>query len=180
MGCSPTTTNQTPIKTSNIQNGENKSEENEQNEENEEEENSNETPENHLSQIEEILDKNSNTRKDIITIHLNKSNTNLLNSNTQKSLIIEEVTLTKENENNSVSQNNNVVNNKFIENTIISMNSNYNKRIKNINEIFKINEEKTKDDNLIIKVIVKANKYEIMYPIWIENNKKVKFNVGGK
>ena len=180
MGCSPTTTNQTPIKTSNIQNGENKSEENEQNEENEEEENSNETPENHLSQIEEILDENSNTRKDIITIHLNKSNTNLLNSNTQKSLIIEEVTLTKENENNSVSQNNNIMNNKFIENTIISMNSNYNKRIKNINEIFKINEEKTKDDNLIINVIVKANKYEIMYPIWIENNKKVKFNVSGK
>ena len=66
-----------------------------------------------------VLDENSNTRKDIITIHLNKSNTNLLNSNTQKSLIIEEVTLTKENENNSVSQNNNVVNNKFIENFLI-------------------------------------------------------------
>ena len=125
MGCSPTSINKSPsVQTPNIKNTSNNEEENEEKEDNEESENSNETPENHLSQIEEILDENSNTKKDIITIHLNRSSTNLINTNTQKSLIIEEATLTKENENNSIKENK--VNQENFDNTFISMNTKYN------------------------------------------------------
>ena len=180
MGCSPTSINKTPtIQTSNIKNNSNNEEENEEKEDNEESENSNETPENHLSQIEEILDENnSNTKKDIITIHLNKSSTNLINTNTQKSLIIEEATLTKENENNSIKENQ--MNDEFFDKTFISMNTKYNDKSNKINDLFKVSEEISNNDNLIISVIVKANKYEVMYPIWIENNKTIIFNVTGK
>ena len=179
MGCSPTSINKTPtIQTSNIKNNSNNEEENEEKEENEESENSNETPENHLSQIEEILDENSNTKKDIITIHLNKSNTNLNNTNTQKSLIIEEATLTKENENNSIKENK--IKDEYFDNTFISMNTKYNSKSNKIHDLFEVSEELSNNDNVIISVIVKANKYEVMYPIWIENNKTIIFNVSGK
>ena len=179
MGCSPTSINKTPtIQTSNIKNNSNNEEENEEKEENEESENSNETPENHLSQIEEILDENSNTKKDIITIHLNKSSTNLNNTNTQKSLIIEEATLTKENENNSIKENK--IKDEYFDNTFISMNTKYNSKSNKIHDLFEVSEELSNNDNVIISVIVKANKYEVMYPIWIENNKTIIFNVSGK
>ncbi len=179
MGCSPTSINKSPsVQTPNLKNSSNNEEENEEKEDNEESENSNETPENHLSQIEEILDENSNTKKDIITIHLNRSSTNLINTNTQKSLIIEEATLTKENENNSIKENK--VNQENFDNTFISMNTKYNNKSNKINDLFKISEEISNNDNSIISVIVKANKYEVMYPIWIEKNKTIIFNITGK
>ena len=69
------------------------------------------------------------------------------------------------------------------DNTLISLNSfskeiEMNKEIQ-MNEIFDIKKEE--NSNLtILNVIVKANRYEAMYPIWIEKNTKIIFNVTGK
>ena len=69
------------------------------------------------------------------------------------------------------------------DNTLISLNSfskeNEINKEKQMNEIFDIKKEE--NSNLtILNVIVNANRYEAMYPIWIEKNTKIIFNVTGK
>ena len=148
---------------------------------------------NPISQVDEILsiNKNVNTieednqKNDLLSLNENLTNKensliinnkdNLNNEKTIKQLndinTFEELNLEKSEDNNSFLENN----------TLISMNSSfYENEKENLNEIYNIKEEISNSNLTILNVIVNANRYEAMYPIWIEKNKEITFNVSGK
>ena len=148
---------------------------------------------NPISQVDEILsiNKNVNTieednqKNDLLSLNENLTNKensliinnkdNLNNEKTIKQLndinTFEELNLEKSEDNNSFLENN----------TLISMNSSfYENEKENLNEIYNIKEEISNSNLTILNVIVNANRYEAMYPIWIEKDTEIIFKVNGK
>ena len=126
---------------------------------------------NHISEMGDILSLNNNLNitQTENTIFENRNNNNRENNREENEI---------SNENNflniSNSDNNTLIssiNNSFYDNETTT---------ENINEMFNIKKESSNSNLTILNLTIYANRFEAMYPIWIEKDTEIKFNVNGK
>ena len=129
---------------------------------------------NNLSEMGDILSLNNNLNitQTENTIFENKINHNIKkieNKNEEDDDYNENSYLNLSNsENNTLVSS---INNSFYENETTT---------ENINEMFNIKKESSNSDVTILNLTIYANRFEAMYPIWIEKDSEIKFNVNGK
>ena len=124
-------------------------------------------PDNQESQNEEIMTLNNNN---LNTFEIEKENNHEGYIN-----IDNNISINKQYKSKSSKSSENI--------TLISINSSFfSNEINNENYIndFNIKKENSSSNETILNVIVNANRYEAMYPIWIEKNSKILFKVNGK
>ena len=126
---------------------------------------------NHISEMRDILSLN-NTLNITQTENTIFENRNINNRENNK----EEDEISNENNflNISNSDNNTLIssiNNSFYDNETTT---------ENINEMFNIKKESSNSNLTILNLTIYANRFEAMYPIWIEKDTEIKFNVNGK
>ena len=151
----------------------NDNDKNNNNDNNKEEFNENNKNQNYQnSEIGEILSLNNN-------LNITETESTILGNNQNKI-----------NNQNNIQEDENYNENNFLNtsnsdnNTLISSvnNSFYNNETttENLNEMFNIKKEFSNSNMTILNLTIYANRFEAMYPIWIEKNTEIKFNVNGK
>ena len=124
--------------------------------------------------IDSIFPDNQASQNDeIMTLNINNYNQIEIENNNKEYLNIEKKSINKQNKLSNTSENI----------TLISINNSFfsNELNKNsINEIVNIKKENSTSNKTILNVIVNANRYEAMYPIWIEKDTEIIFKVNGK
>ena len=151
----------------------NDNDKNNNNDNNKEEFNENNKNQNYQnSEIGEILSLNNN-------LNITETESTILGNNHNKI-----------NNQNNIQEDENYNENNFLNtsnsdnNTLISSvnNSFYNNETttENLNEMFNIKKEFSNSNMTILNLTIYANRFEAMYPIWIEKNTEIKFNVNGK
>ena len=151
----------------------NDNDKNNNNDNNKEEFNENNKNQNYQnSEMGEILSLNNN-------LNITETESTILGNNHNKI-----------NKQNNIQEDENYNENNFLNtsnsdnNTLISSvnNSFYNNETttENLNEMFNIKKEFSNSNMTILNLTIYANRFEAMYPIWIEKNTEIKFNVNGK
>ena len=151
----------------------NDNDKNNNNDNNKEEFNENNKNQNYQnSEMGEILSLNNN-------LNITETESTILGNNHNKI-----------NNQNNIQEDENYNENNFLNtsnsdnNTLISSvnNSFYNNETttENLNEMFNIKKEFSNSNMTILNLTIYANRFEAMYPIWIEKNTEIKFNVNGK
>ena len=152
----------------------NDNDKNNNNDNNKEEFNENNKNQNNqnFSEMGEILSLNNN-------LNITETESTILGNNHNKI-----------NNQNNIQEDENYNENNFLNtsnsdnNTLISSvnNSFYNNETttENLNEMFNIKKEFSNSNMTILNLTIYANRFEAMYPIWIEKNTEIKFNVNGK
>ena len=152
----------------------NDNDKNNNNDNNKEEFNENNKNQNNqnFSEMGEILSLNNN-------LNITETESTILGNNHNKI-----------NKQNNIQEDENYNENNFLNtsnsdnNTLISSvnNSFYNNETttENLNEMFNIKKEFSNSNMTILNLTIYANRFEAMYPIWIEKNTEIKFNVNGK
>ena len=152
----------------------NDNDKNNNNDNNKEEFNENNKNQNNqnFSEMGEILSLNNN-------LNITETESTILGNNHNKI-----------NNQNNIQEDENYNENNFLNtsnsdnNTLISSvnNSFYNNETttENLNEMFNIKKEFSNSNMTILNLTIYANRFEAMYPIWIEKDTEIKFNVNGK
>ena len=151
----------------------NDNDKNNNNDNNKEEFNENNKNQNYQnSEMGEILSLNNN-------LNITETESTILGNNHNKI-----------NNQNNIQEDENYNENNFLNtsnsdnNTLISSvnNSFYNNETttENLNEMFNIKKEFSNSNMTILNLTIYANRFEAMYPIWIEKDSEIKFNVNGK
>ncbi len=127
---------------------------------------------NNLNEDSLFPDIHSSQNDEIMT--LNNNNFNLLEIEKENNNDVENITINKQNKSGNISETI----------TLISINNSfYSNEMNNkicINESVNIKNNNSNQNKSILNVMVNANRYEAMYPIWIEKDSEIIFKVNGK